>query len=45
MFDEILMYDIQQLQMIHRFIVQHENNIKFIATGDSDQLIHFLNVG
>ena len=45
MFDEILMYDIQQLQMIHRFIVQHENNIKFIATGDSDQLIPFSNVG
>ena len=44
-FDEILMYDIQQLQMIHRFIIQHENSIKFIATGDSNQLIPFSNIG
>ena len=44
-FDEILMYDIQQLQMIHRFIIQHENSIKVIATGDSNQLIPFSNIG
>ena len=42
-FDELFMYDIQQLQMIYRFILQHKKRI--IATGDIDQLQPFSNVG
>ena len=31
--------------MIHRFIIQHENSIKFIATVDSNQLIPLSHIG
>ena len=44
-FDEVFMCDIEQLQMIHRFITANENNIKFLATGDTDQLGSLSNYG
>lgn len=42
-FDELMQYDILQLQMIHRFITKHENNIKILSTGDYEQLLPFTN--
>jgi len=39
------MYDIEKLQIIHRFIIENEDKYKILATGDIDQLESFSNYG
>ena len=44
-FDEIYMYDIEKLQIIHRFIIEIEDKYKILATGDIKRLERFSNYG
>ena len=39
------MYDIEKLQMTHRFIIENEVKYNMLATGDIKQLESFSNYG